>query len=63
MVPITCLPVNHTLSERSLCFYLPRHYSTYPHQTKMADVKPLHPEIVYAERSSASDPEKVGHPL
>ena len=25
----------------------------------MTDVKPIHPEIVYAERSSATEPEKV----
>ena len=25
----------------------------------MADVKPIHPEIVYAERSSATEAEKV----
>ena len=44
-----------------ICIYTTLPKVTYIHLVNMSEVKSIHPEVMYAERSSADEPEKVSY--
>jgi len=57
-VEIHDVPLSHSLSLHTLSI-IPKVIQTTNISTMSSDLKPIHPEVMYAERSSESDPEKV----
>jgi hypothetical protein len=47
-----------SLSHFIFHYYIKSHIDNI--QTMSSDLKPIHPEVMYAERSSTTEPEKVG---